>query len=75
MSAFIVAVMGAILQAQVGTQRGASSTVVVAAVIGVDHIAHAFSFIFAAAVGFLVIGIIALIVMEERPLGGAVGAT
>jgi len=71
-SAFVVAVMGAIMLAQVGAapQRGAASAVIVttAANAAADQLAHTFSFIFAVAVGFLLIGIAALIAMEERPL-------
>jgi hypothetical protein len=32
------------------------------------QLGHAFSFIFAVAAGFLLLGVFALIVMEERPL-------
>ena len=75
-SAFIVAVMGAIMLAQVGTapQRGAvSATIVTAATnAAADQLARTFSLIFAVAVGFLLIGIVALIVMEERPLRATV---
>lgn len=77
-SAFVVAVMGAIMLAQVGTapQRGAASSAVVSAAVdaGVDALARTFSFIFAVAVGFLIVGIVALIFMEERPLRATVGA-
>jgi EmrB/QacA subfamily drug resistance transporter len=77
-SAFVVAVMGAIMLAELGTapQRGAaSSETVVAAVAGSaggDALIGTFSHIFAVAVVFLVIGIVALIVMEERPLRATV---
>ena len=33
-----------------------------------DVLAHTFSSIFAVAVGFLLMGIVALLIMEERPL-------
>jgi EmrB/QacA subfamily drug resistance transporter len=75
-SAFIVAVMGAIMLAQVGAapQRGAvSATIVTAATnAATDQLARTFSLIFAVAVGFLLIGIVALIAMEERPLRATV---
>ena len=73
-SAFVVAIMGAIMLAAsrrraaarrrggVGVRRGAHDSVAVA------DLARTFSHIFAVAAVFLVIGIIALIVMEERPL-------
>ena len=71
-SAFVVAVMGAIMLSHLGTapQRGGlSATVVtVAGDVTMDHLARTFSHIFALAVLFLIIGIIALFVMEERPL-------
>jgi EmrB/QacA subfamily drug resistance transporter len=70
-SAFVVAIMGAIMLAYLGAapQRGATTVAVTVAHAGtVDVLAHMFSFIFAVAVGFLLIGIAALLVMEERPL-------
>jgi EmrB/QacA subfamily drug resistance transporter len=71
-SAFVVAVMGAIMLTHLGTapQRGGlSSTIVtVAGDVSIDHLARTFSHIFALAVFFLVIGMISLFVMEERPL-------
>ena len=74
-SSFVVAVMGAIMLTQLGAapQRGVSSAVIAVA----EHrspadFAHSFSFIFAVAVMFLIIGIVALIAMEERPLRATV---
>jgi hypothetical protein len=70
-SAFVVAVMGAIMLGHLGTapQRGTSSSfVTTAGDVTLDHVARTFSHIFAVAVLFLIVGIIALIVMEERPL-------
>ena len=71
-SAFVVAVMGAIMLTHLGTapQRGSVSSPVlsVAHSVTVDHLARTFSHIFAVAVFFLIISIISLIVMEERPL-------
>jgi EmrB/QacA subfamily drug resistance transporter len=78
-SAFVVAVMGAIMLVQVGTapQRGATSVEVatVAGNTGAGELAHTFSYIFAVAVVCLVIGIVTLIIMEERPLRATVLAT
>jgi len=74
-SAFVVAVMGAIMLAQLGAapQRGSSSAVIaVTENATAAQLAHAFSFIFAVAAGFLLLGAIALIVMEERPLRATV---
>jgi hypothetical protein len=75
-SAFVVAVMGAIMLAGLGAapQRGAVSAGVVTAAVGAspEQLVRTFSFIFAVAAGFLVVGIIALIVMEERPLRATV---
>ncbi len=77
-SAFLVAVMGAIMLAHLGTapQRGASTAVVVAAgnAMG-DELVRTFSYIFAVAALFLVIGITALVLMQERPLRATVVAT
>jgi EmrB/QacA subfamily drug resistance transporter len=74
-SAFVVAVMGAIMLGHMGTapQRGMSATIVTSAGdVTMDHLARTFSHIFAVAVLFLIIGIISLIVMEERPLRSTV---
>src|SRR5208282_4210856 len=75
-SAFVVAVMGAIMLAGLGAapQRGGTSTAVVSAAVGAsaEQLARTFSFIFAVAAGFLVLGIVALVVMEERPLRATV---
>jgi EmrB/QacA subfamily drug resistance transporter len=72
-SAFVVAVMGAIMLAEFGAspQRGggaSSAFIATASNASPDDLAHAFSHIFAVAVIFLIIGIVALIIMEERPL-------
>ncbi len=75
-SAFVVAVMGAIMLAGLGAapQRGAVSSTVVTAAVGAspEQLVRTFGIIFGVAAGFLVIGIIALIVMEERPLRATV---
>ena len=54
--------------------NGAVSSVVAASahVTSTGELAHTFSYIFAVAVVFLVIGIVALILMEERPLRATV---
>jgi MFS family permease len=72
-SAFVVAAMGAIMLAEFGAspQRGggaSSAFIATAANASLDDLARAFSHIFAVAVIFLIIGIVALINMEERPL-------
>jgi EmrB/QacA subfamily drug resistance transporter len=77
-SAFVVALMGAIMLANLGSapQRGAASAVVTVANTAAsgDELARVFSYIFAVAAGFLVIGIVALVAMEERPLRTTVTA-
>src|SRR5581483_7073511 len=72
-SSFVVAVMGAIMLTELGAspQRGgASSTAFVASAstASVAELAHAFSHIFAVAALFLALGVVGLLVMEERPL-------
>jgi EmrB/QacA subfamily drug resistance transporter len=72
-SAFVVAAMGAILLAELGAspQRGGASSsafISTAASVSSEDLARAFSHIFAVAVVFLVIGIVSLMIMEERPL-------
>jgi EmrB/QacA subfamily drug resistance transporter len=68
---FIVAVMGAIVLAApvVSLERSGSGTVVTATALGVD-LAHVFRGVFALGVLCLVVSLIALIRMEERPLRG-----
>ncbi len=71
-SAFVVAVMGAIMLTHLGTapQRGGLSSTIAttAGDVTMDHLARTFSHIFAVGALFLLIGIVSLIVMEERPL-------
>src|SRR5580700_2177809 len=72
-SAFVVAVMGAIMLADLGAspQRGGASSsafIATAANASLDDLGRAFSHIFAVAVVFLIIGVVALMIMEERPL-------
>jgi EmrB/QacA subfamily drug resistance transporter len=76
-SAFVVAVMGAIMLADLGAspQRGgaaSSAFIATASNASVDDLAHAFSHIFAVAVAFMVVGVVSLIAMEERPLRATV---
>jgi len=72
-SALEVAILGAIVVAGfgVGVERGRSADVVVEAAnaLGSD-VSHVFGWMFATAGLFLVIGVVALVVMEERPLRG-----
>jgi len=77
-SAFVVAVMGAIMLAGLGAapQRGAASAVIaVTANATAGQLAHTFSYIFAVAAGFFLIGVIALVTMEERPLRSTITVT
>jgi hypothetical protein len=72
-SAFVVAAMGAIMLAELGAspQRGgaaSSAFIATATNASLDDLARAFSHIFAVAVVFLIIGVVALMIMEERPL-------
>jgi EmrB/QacA subfamily drug resistance transporter len=75
-SALEVAILGAIVVAGfgVGLERGRSADTVVEAAnaLGTD-VSHVFGFMFAAAGLFLVIGVVALVRMEERPLRGPAG--
>ena len=70
-AAFIVAAMGAIVLAALGVspERGGNSAALTATARGVD-LAHVFRGVFALGVLCLVISLIALIRMEERPLRG-----
>jgi len=71
-SALLVAIMGAILLAGLGAtpERGAGTGRLVASLSGVD-LAHVFSWIFVAAAATLALGVIAFLLMEEKPLRGA----
>jgi EmrB/QacA subfamily drug resistance transporter len=70
-SALEVAVLGAIVLAGFGVtpERGRGADLLITAAAGTD-LSHVFGWLFAAAGGFLVIALLALIVMEERPLRG-----
>jgi MFS family permease len=74
-ASLVVAVMGAIMLAGFGVVpdrgRGAESLIVSTTANG--DAAHVFRWIFAAAAGFLVIGLLALIRLPERPLRGGSG--
>jgi hypothetical protein len=75
-SAFIVAAMGAILLAGLGAApdragRAVSVVASVSAAAGSD-VAFVFRFVFLSAWIFLAIGLIALMLMEERPLRGSI---
>ncbi len=69
-AALIVAVMAAIMLAHLGTapERGAAAAVAVMPAAGANELVHTFSIIFLVAAGILVMGITALLIMEERPL-------
>jgi EmrB/QacA subfamily drug resistance transporter len=73
-SALVVAVMGAIVLAGIGLApergaRGVEAAAAAAGALGVD-MRHVFSWVFGAGVAFLVLGLFAMIRMEERPLRG-----
>jgi EmrB/QacA subfamily drug resistance transporter len=73
MSALQVAILGAIVVAGFGVGmergRGADAVVEAASALGAG-VSHVFGLMFAAAGLFLAIGLLALILMEERPLRG-----
>jgi len=72
-AAFVVAAMGAIVLAAFGVSpgRGGSVTAVTSAATGLGvNVAHAFRGVFALGVLCLIVSLIALIRMEERPLRG-----
>ena len=76
-SAFIVAVLGAILLAGLGVapERGgrAISVIETVSAAGID-VAFVFRWVFLAAFVFLALSLLFLILMEERPLRGSVHA-
>ena len=71
-SAFAVAIMGAIVLIGFGAapQRGMGVATVVQAAHTAGDLSHVFSYVFAAGTVFMLCALIALIVMEERPLRG-----
>jgi EmrB/QacA subfamily drug resistance transporter len=68
-SALVVAIMGAVVLASVGGEGRAVDALATAGAGGVD-LAGAFRWVFGCGAVFLVLGLIALIAMEERPLRG-----
>jgi hypothetical protein len=72
-SAFIVAVMGAILLAGFGVtpERGGVSAVATAMNAASADAALVFRYVFLSALVFSALSLIALAIMEERPLRGA----
>jgi EmrB/QacA subfamily drug resistance transporter len=68
-SALVVAVMGAVVLAFVGREGRATDALAVAGAGGVD-LAGAFRWVFICGAVFLLVGLIALTLMEERPLRG-----
>src|SRR6185436_11826628 len=77
-SAFIVAVLGAILLAVLGVEpeRSGRAVSVIATVsaAGGHDVAFVFRWVFLAAWAFLAISLVALLLMEERPLRGTPAA-
>jgi Na+/melibiose symporter-like transporter len=73
-SALAVAIMGAILLAGLGftPERGGVGLEVAAVDAGALGVAEVFRFVFMAALAGSVLTLIALVLMEERPLGGPV---
>jgi EmrB/QacA subfamily drug resistance transporter len=74
-SAFIVAVLGAILLAGLGVapeRGGAVSVITSATAAGSSSVALTFRWVFLAAFVFLALALLFLILMEERPLRGSV---
>ena len=69
MSALVVAVMGAIVLAYVGGEGRAVDALATAEAGGID-LAGAFRWVFVCGAVFLMLSLIALLIMEERPLRG-----
>jgi EmrB/QacA subfamily drug resistance transporter len=72
-SSFVVAIMGAIMLANLGVapERGGPASTAAAAIVGSatgDLLVRTFSYIFAVGAMFLFVAIVTLIIMEERPL-------
>ena len=72
-SALAVAVMGAIILTGLGSAPGRTGTAVMSGVINASdwQVAQVFRWVFFAALVFLVLALICLIIMEERPLRGS----
>ena len=75
-SAFTVALMGAIVLAGLGATPGRTGTALMTGVISAspEQAAHVFGWVFLSALVLLVISLICLSIMEERPLRGATSA-
>jgi EmrB/QacA subfamily drug resistance transporter len=71
-SAVVVAIMGAILLAGLGftPERGGVGLELAAAQAGGAGVAQVFRFMFAAALVFSIVALVALVFLEERPLSG-----
>jgi MFS family permease len=69
MSALVVAVMGAIVLAYVGGEGRAVDALATAEAGGID-LSGAFRWVFVCGAVFLMLSLIALLIMEERPLRG-----
>jgi hypothetical protein len=74
-ASLVVAIMGAIMLAGFGVaaERGHGAGALIAAGAAAGDAAHVFRWVFAAAAVFLVIGLVALIRLPERPLRGGSG--
>jgi EmrB/QacA subfamily drug resistance transporter len=74
-ASLVVAIMGAIMLAGFGVaaERGRGAEALIAAGAASGHAANVFRWVFAAAAVFLVIGLVALIRLPERPLRGGSG--
>jgi MFS family permease len=74
-SALVVAIMGAIVLAGFGVapDRGRGAEALITAGAASGDAAHVFRWVFVAAAAFLVVGLLALIRLPERPLRGGSG--
>jgi hypothetical protein len=74
-SALVVAIMGAIVLAGFGVapDRGRGAEALITASAASGDAAHVFRWVFVAAAAFLVVGLLALIRLPERPLRGGSG--
>ena len=75
LSALAVAAMGAIVLAGFGVspERGRGAQAMIAAGAASGDVSHVFRWVFVAAAAFLVVGLVALILLPERPLRGGSG--
>ncbi|HEX4554133.1 MAG TPA: MFS transporter, partial [Xanthobacteraceae bacterium] len=74
-ASLVVAIMGAIVLAGFGVapDRGRGAEALIAAGAASGHAAYVFRWVFVAAAAFLVVGLVALIRLPERPLRGGSG--